>query len=118
MKFNFGTREKEGKTIPSGKFSFRNKEYTLDKNPIKFIIGGLITTSAFMFLFVGLIFVFGVFVRTFSNIIVKIISIILFITVLITILGVTKYAVTGNAQPFMKIETGDKRFSISYFNWD
>jgi hypothetical protein len=31
---------------------------------------------------------------------------------------VKKYAVTGNAQPFMKIETGDKRFSISYFNWD
>jgi hypothetical protein len=90
MKFNFGTREKEGKTIPSGKFSFRNKEYTLDKNPIKFIIGGLITTSAFMFLFVGLIFVFGVFVSTFSNIIVQIISIILFITVLITILGVTE----------------------------
>jgi hypothetical protein len=26
--------------------------------------------------------------------------------------------VNGNAQPFMKIETGDKRFSISYFNWD
>jgi len=96
------------------KFIFHNKEYTWDENPIKFLIGGFITISTFIVLFSGMIFVFGTLVTTFSSVIIQIISVILLIIGLITILGVLKYVVTGTAQPFMKIETGDGRFSVSY----
>jgi hypothetical protein len=118
MEFNIETDKEDGKITREGTFTFLGQKYSLKDNPFKFILGGLISISLSVFLLISSLTL----LMTYSSVLIlfisQIIPILFYIIGTVIVLGVIKYAITGNAQPFMKIETSEGYFSVSLFKWE
>lgn len=117
MEWSFNSQLDENGREVDGEFNILGRTYTYEDDKLQFILGGIGLATVFSVVFTSMIYILFTLLTMYSWAIVGILEIVLAGLVLISFIGGLKYVVTGDARPFVKVESEENKKRITFLEW-
>lgn len=117
MKWSINSESDNNGREISGHFNILGQTYTYEENKLAFTLGGLGLVTIFSAVLAMTMHVLSNLLTAYDGAITSIVGVILAGLMLMSLIGGVKYAVTGDARPFVKVKSEENGAKITFFEW-